>query len=554
MNSNTTRYNSDKYYSSNNNSLFNNNLLDANNTPAPTQTPIQSQMQMNNTPAPVNNNVIKVQSDINNLPTMMNNNSSNNKVTSNSASKNNKQQTEPTIDTLLDSVMEMPVSNEQKLKMLNILRDNIQKPDMDEERRFKEIEDKYLNMFAKPQPQPQQQYGMMPQQQYGMMPQQLPYGMMPQQQYGMMPQQLPYGMMPQQLPYGMMPQQLPYGMDGYMINNRNGGTLNEYHFQILKDGLDVIRTEIIDLMRHLKDYTQRYMANTRESDIEKITDYINEMMNINKNLEQAKVVAENIKAEDEIEEEKKTDEENKGIIDKAGALFSGAVNGVKSAVGSVGDIITNTVKAANNVLGKPVISGEDQQTGQLPSTEQPPQQNVNTSAKVNKNMVDVDDYLKNNSRTDFEPSYRPNEYLTNQNINVNADQSPHFSKKSISSVSEQLPTTNNTLPTTNNALPTTNNALPTQSLTDSINKVNSAINRENKFGSQITNPETNKNRNKTKILANNRRNNLANKTQILNKTANTTNIMVGGSRIKNKLNKTNKKVLTRLTKNRTLKY
>ena len=557
---NTTTYNSDKYYSTNNSSLFkntatNNNATATNNNPAatnnnPAATNNNAAATNNNAAATNNNavnhqmnvpnssveNTIKTQNDINTLPLQMNNNNNksnntvgepaknsainsiNNNVNSspvnsslvnsspvnsspvNSSINTNKPPTEPVIDTLLNNVMELPVSNNQKIKMLNILRENIQRPDMDEERRFKEIENKYLNVFAQQQQQIPNGYGGMngiPMQQpqpqmYGMQ------GMQPGMQQGMPG---PYGM---NAGYGMQqgymhhPPQYnynPFGMGGYMMNpyGGNSGTLNEYHFQILKDGLDVIRTEIIDLMRHLKDYTQRYMANTRESDMEKITDYIDELMNINKNLEQAKVVAEDIKAEDNAEAAEKKEEESKGIMDKAGALFSGAVSGVKNAVGSVGDIISTTVKAANNVLAKPVIGGDN-------TEEQPPQTTnatTNTStntvgtnannanannanannanANKNKNMVDVNDYMKSNSRTDFEPSYRPNEYLTNNNINVNAEQVPHFTHKSINSAShqqtsEQPTTLDNNAPNT----PATN-----MTLSDTIKKVNSSINKEN---------------------------------------------------------------------------
>ena len=53
-------------------------------------------------------------------------------------------------------------------------------------------------------------------------------------------------------------------------------------FEILKNKLDSLQYELIDLLRHVKDYTQRYMNAIRQQDLDKITDYINGLFEVDK--------------------------------------------------------------------------------------------------------------------------------------------------------------------------------------------------------------------------------------------------------------------------------
>jgi hypothetical protein len=66
-----------------------------------------------------------------------------------------------------------------------------------------------------------------------------------------------------------------------------GDYLTTAHFEVLKNKMDSIQLELVDLLRHVKDYTQRYMNATRQQDMEKIDAYINGLFEVDKQMKRA---------------------------------------------------------------------------------------------------------------------------------------------------------------------------------------------------------------------------------------------------------------------------
>ena len=91
--------------------------------------------------------------------------------------------------------------------------------------------------------------------------------------------------------------------------------------------------EMIDLTRHLKDYTKRYMNAVREDDMTKLDEYIRSLIGVDKEVAQAKeAIEEEKKLREEILEpelEKAKEDEEKGMVGRA-------ADGVKDLMGTLG--------------------------------------------------------------------------------------------------------------------------------------------------------------------------------------------------------------------------
>ena len=148
------------------------------------------------------------------------------------------------LNEMIQKIMASDMNEEQKLQLLTMIRNQLINPESGEKDKLSFLHQKY---------DPLQQF-----QKHQQMMSAYPYHM-PNYQQPMMP---PYQPMMPQYPQ-MMPQMMP------MM-----GMQNNYQFDILKNKLDTIQMEMIDITRHLKDYTKRYMTAVREDDMEKLDVYI----------------------------------------------------------------------------------------------------------------------------------------------------------------------------------------------------------------------------------------------------------------------------------------
>ena len=88
------------------------------------------------------------------------------------------------------------------------------------------------------------------------------------------------------------PQQLQsqqqYNPQPHYLQQQPTNLMTTAHFEILKNKLDSLQYELIDLLRHVKDYTQRYMNAVRQQDLDKIDDYINGLFEVDKALKETR--------------------------------------------------------------------------------------------------------------------------------------------------------------------------------------------------------------------------------------------------------------------------
>ena len=96
------------------------------------------------------------------------------------------------------------------------------------------------------------------------------------------------------------PQQYNPNMSPIQPNN----LMTTAHFEILKNKIDTVQFELIDLLRHVKDYTQRYMTSVRQKDLAEIDEYIKGLFDVDKKIkettEKAEIAEESIEDKEEI--------------------------------------------------------------------------------------------------------------------------------------------------------------------------------------------------------------------------------------------------------------
>jgi len=136
---------------------------------------------------------------------------------------------------------------------------------------------------------------------------------------------------------------------------------------------------LVDLLRHVKDYTQRYMNATRQQDMEKIDAYVNGLFDVDKKMKEAEAKTKEYDANEQ-EEEPATRE----------SLIGKATSGIKNFIGSIGnnvagitDLVSNTANIANGYLSKKVIGNTTPE-------------NTKTYTNKNKNIVSVNEYITSN--------------------------------------------------------------------------------------------------------------------------------------------------------------
>jgi len=242
------------------------------------------------------------------------------------------------------------------------------------------------------------------------------------------------------------------------------------HFEILKSKLDSVQYELIDLLRHVKDYTQRYMNAVRQQDLEKITEYINGLFEVDKTLKETQELA-----DEDIDEEAKEEEpeDRKSVISRA-------TSGIKNLFGSIGDnvagitnLVSNTTKIANDYLVKKVIPTSNASNVNVTKTG-----NTNTVVK-NKNIVSIEDYI-----SDMNKMETMNNSLNQSRINTSIPNSNIIttSSNNINSLGSIKPTTNQNTVTTPVTTPATTPASEpedeSEKLEGALKKLNDEMNKD----------------------------------------------------------------------------
>ena len=302
------------------------------------------------------------------------------------------------------------------------------------------------------------------------------------------------------------------------------------HFEILKNKLDSLQYELIDLLRHVKDYTQRYMNAIRQQDLDKINEYITGLFEVDKTLKETQALAaENI---EEVPEEEP--EDRKGVISKA-------TSGIKNFFGSIGDnvsgitnLVSNTTKIANDYLVKKVIPTSNTSNASnvsVAKTGNTSNNNTTTPNTIvkNKNIVSIEDYIsdmnklesinQSSNETKISSSIPNSNMITTSSNNINSLGS-QGSNKSNTSTDEIKPQTTVQNPESSESKSPNEPKNESEKLEGALKKLNDEINKDidntinntTQNGGKRTHKFNNNNNNK-KI--NKKESNLTNKIKLL---------------------------------------
>ena len=250
------------------------------------------------------------------------------------------------VQIILEKIQKLPISNDDKAILMNQFKENIMNPSRHEDKNLEDIQNKYLKNII-----PQSQMNLSEPNIYTHIP-----------QYNMIPQE--YN------PYQPKP-------------TIQSDVMTTAHFEILKNKIDSLQYELIDLLRHVKDYTQRYMNSVRQQDLDKINEYINGLFEIDKALKETKEKAAEALVEPvPVEEQPETQE----------SVIAKTTNGIKNALGSFGDsvsgltsLVSSTADIANSYLSKPIIKKKEDNTNPSINTSSKPSTSADTTNSTKKN-------------------------------------------------------------------------------------------------------------------------------------------------------------------------
>ncbi len=221
-------------------------------------------------------------------------------------------------------------------------------------------------------------------------------------------------------------------------SNSKDGQFNNQQFEILKNKLDMIQTEMADMMVHFKDYAQRYLTAMRQSDMDKLLSYVEELTEANKSLKEAQEVM----SEEEKKLEAQQEEESKGFFSRATEGVTNLLSGVKGGVQSLTGFVASTSQMANSALSTPIFQKNN--TNTQTTSNIAPMSNIATLPKSN--LISLEDYQS--AKYGFQPinntinninTTNKTDSIENSNTNIIASSNSNISSMVLSNV--VIPTT-----------------------------------------------------------------------------------------------------------------
>ena len=296
--------------------------------------------------------------------------------TSNNTNSNTPRKTDPMdIDVLIDKVSKLPIPDTEKANILQKIKENMMNPARGEVENLNRIQNKYTPPNLLP-------------------PQMIPTHTTPTtptilETLGTPGSPRPAPVPPPGVP--LLPSINPlYNQLG--MQSLPGDIMTTAHFEVLRNKMDSIQLELVDLLRHVKDYTQRYMNATRLQDLEKIDAYINGLFEVDKKMKEARdKVAEFDAMEEPTEPEQST-------VERATSGIKNFLGSIGNGVSSITNLVSNTAKIANDTLSKKVLGGNSTTTNATSSTDTSTAKGNGTGTNMNhnRNIVSVDEYVKSN--------------------------------------------------------------------------------------------------------------------------------------------------------------
>ena len=252
------------------------------------------------------------------------------------------------IEKIIDKIKNLPIDDKDKASILEEIKKNIMTPSAGENRNLDEIQDKYSSMNK-----------------------------------------------PNLEAYGNQSNNNQSQNQNQIMNQSQPMTVA--HFDILKNKLDSLQYELIDLLRHVKDYTQRYMNAIRQQDMDKINEYISGLFEVDKKLKEAKDLT--AEAEEEPKETEEEPEDRKSVISRATSGIKNIFGSISNNVAGITNLVANTTKIANDMLVKKVIPSNTTSTSNanvnVSKTGNPtkPINNLSGDRSRNKNIMSIDEYI-----------------------------------------------------------------------------------------------------------------------------------------------------------------
>jgi len=331
------------------------------------------------------------------------------------------------IQQILDKIETLPIDDTDKATILEEIKKNITHPSAGENQNLDNIQSKYTKMN-------------------------MPYG---NSNYGQEPmfQQMHKQFNPNNPNNSNSNQQGNY--INYEGNNPNASTpMTSVQFEILKNKLDSLQFELIDLLRHVKDYTQRYMNAIRQQDLDKINEYINGLFEVDKKLKETQALADTTLPEEGEEGEggDKTKEEAQASV------ITRATSGIKNFFGSIGnnvsgitDLVKSTADVANGYLTKKVIPSNNSNaniTTKSSTINNSGKTLNNASVSRNKNIISVDDYISDMNKME-EMNNSTSSKISNTSLPISNSNIVSSSSNNINSLGSNTNINNIVQPKTN---------------------------------------------------------------------------------------------------------
>ena len=154
----------------------------------------------------------------------------------------------------------------------------------------------------------------------------------------------------------------------------------------LRSKIDALQLDMIDMVRHLKDYTRQYMDVAKKPMVEGLTDYVDQLT------EQGKLMNRIEKAKENAIEEAVKEEDKPGIV---GNIFNTVKSTVKGAVSGANTILNVAAENGSNAINA-ILPNTDEEEPQ--NNEEEPQNNEEepqNNEEDNKPLDDLANIVEN---------------------------------------------------------------------------------------------------------------------------------------------------------------
>jgi len=148
----------------------------------------------------------------------------------------------------------------------------------------------------------------------------------------------------------------------------------------LRAKMDAMQLDMIDMMRHMKDYTREYMEVSKRPMVEGLTSYVEQLT------QQGNILNKIEKAKEEVSEENPVGDENPvGFI---GGIFNTAKNTVKGVMSGANGLLNSAATNGSNAINSILPNSDDDDTLEIDSLENDNLENDSSIVEVKPNGVD----------------------------------------------------------------------------------------------------------------------------------------------------------------------